>query len=91
VSTDISEAGLEATIVAQMTAPEVGWVEGDPGDYDREFALDLVQLAIFLEATQPEVAEAVEIRDDGTTHGSRARSPRAASSTCCEMASSTGR
>jgi type I restriction enzyme, R subunit len=67
VSTDISEAGLEATIVAQMTAPEVGWIEGDPTDYDREFALDLAQLAAFLEATQPEVADAAEIRDDGTT------------------------
>lgn len=67
MSTDISEAGLEATIVAQMTAPEVGWIEGDPGDYDREFAVDLSQLAVFLEATQPEVAEAVDIRSDGTT------------------------
>ena len=67
MSTDISEAGLEATIVAQMTAPEVGWIEGDPADYDREFALDLVQLAAFLEATQPEVAEAAEIRADGAT------------------------
>ena len=67
MSTDISEAGLEATIVAQMTAPEVGWIEGDPADYDREFALDLVQLAGFLEATQPDVGEATEIRSDGTT------------------------
>jgi type I restriction enzyme R subunit len=67
VSTDISEAGLEATIVAQMTAPEVGWIEGDPADYDREFAVDLAQLAAFLEAMQPDVAEAAEIRDDGTT------------------------
>lgn len=67
MSSDISEAGLEATIVRQMTAPEVGWTEGDADDYDREFALDLVQLAAFLEATQPEVAEGVEIRDDGTT------------------------
>jgi type I restriction enzyme, R subunit len=67
VSTDISEAGLEATIVAQMTAPGVGWVEGDPADYDREFAVDLAQLAAFLEATQPEAAEAADIRNDGTT------------------------
>ncbi|HEX6689234.1 MAG TPA: type I restriction endonuclease [Solirubrobacterales bacterium] len=65
MSTDTSESGLEATIVAQMTAPEVGWAEGNPADYDREFALDLVQLAGFLEATQPEVATATEIRDDG--------------------------
>ncbi len=67
MSTDISEAGLEATIVAQMTAPEVGWIEGDPADYDREFAIDLTQLAAFLEATQPEIAEGADIRDDGTT------------------------
>lgn len=67
MSTDISEAGLEATIVAQMTAPDVGWIEGDPGDYDREFAIDLAQLAMFFEATQPEIAEAVDIRTDGTT------------------------
>ncbi|HET9676588.1 MAG TPA: type I restriction endonuclease, partial [Solirubrobacterales bacterium] len=67
MSTDISEAGLEATIVAQMTAPDVGWIEGDPADYDREFAIDLTQLAAFLEATQPEIAEAAEIRGDGTT------------------------
>lgn len=67
MSTDISEAGLEATIVAQMTDSDVGWIEGNPGDYDREFAVDLVQLATFLEATQPEVAEATEIRSDGTT------------------------
>jgi type I restriction enzyme, R subunit len=65
VSTDISEAGLEATIVAHMTAPEVGWIEGDPGDYDREFALDLAKMGAFLEATQLDVAEAVEIRVDG--------------------------
>ena len=67
MSTDISEAGLEATIVAQMTASDVGWIEGDPADYDREFAVDLAQLAAFLEGTQPEIAEATEIRGDGTT------------------------
>jgi type I restriction enzyme R subunit len=66
MTTDISEAGLEATIVAQMTVPEIGWIEGSPADYDREFALDLTQLAVFLEATQPAVAEATEIRNDGT-------------------------
>jgi type I restriction enzyme R subunit len=67
MTTDISEAGLEATIVAQMTGPAVGWLEGVPADYDREFALDLEHLAAYLEATQPEVAEATEIRTDGIT------------------------
>ena len=66
MSTDISEAGLEATIVSQMTA-EGGWIEGSPTDYDREFAIDQAQLANFLEATQPQIAEGVEIHQDGTT------------------------
>ncbi len=66
MTTDTSEAGLEATIVAQMTEPSCGWIEGDPSDYDREFALDLEHLAAFIQATQPEVAEATDIRTDGT-------------------------
>lgn len=96
MSTDISEAGLEATIVAQMTAPEVGWIEGDPNDYDREFAVDLTQLAAFLEATQPAVAEAVDIRTDGATRRrflSRLQGEITAwgSLTSCAAGSSTGR
>ena len=67
MTTDTSEAGLESTIVTQMVDPTVGWIEGDPNDYDREFALDLEHLATFLENTQPEVAESVEIRSDSTT------------------------
>jgi type I restriction enzyme R subunit len=67
MTTDTSEAGLEATIVAQMTDATVGWIEGDPNDYDRGFALDLEHLAAFLETTQPVVAEATEVRTDSTT------------------------
>ena len=36
-----------------------GWVPGDPHDYDREYAVDLVQLAAFLRATQPQIAKAI--------------------------------
>ncbi len=64
MTTDISEAGLEATIVRQMVAG--GWVEGDPGDYEREFGVDLGQLAGFLEVSQPEVAEGAGLRGDGS-------------------------
>ena len=67
MTSDISEAGLEATFVTQMTVPTVGWIEGNPTDYDREFALDVEQLACFLEATQEHVAKAIQIRADGTT------------------------
>ncbi len=44
-----------------------GWVGGDHRDYDREYCMDLVQLAAFLQATQSDVAEAVDIAQDGPT------------------------
>jgi type I restriction enzyme, R subunit len=31
----------------------VGWIGGNPHDYDREYCVDLVQLAAFLRSTQP--------------------------------------
>lgn len=44
-----------------------GWLPGDPADYDREYCVDLVQLTAFLRATQPEVAEALELNRDTPT------------------------
>ncbi len=86
MTTDTSELGLERLIVAAMTgvAPAAGrgiaetpathsewrWVEGSPRDYDREHAIDLVQLTAFLQATQPEVAEALDLAKDGPTRRS---------------------
>ena len=43
----------------------VGWMSGNAHDYDREFCADRVQLAAFLRATQPEVAEALALDEDG--------------------------
>ena len=43
----------------------VGWSCGNPHDYDREYCGDLVQLAAFLRATQPEVAETLGLGEDG--------------------------
>lgn len=65
MTTDTSEAGLETLITSQLV--EGGWIEGDPHDYEREFAVDLGQLAAFLEATQAKIAEAVDIRAEGPT------------------------
>ncbi|MFV9505407.1 MAG: type I restriction endonuclease subunit R [Oscillochloridaceae bacterium umkhey_bin13] len=45
----------------------VGWSAGNPHDYDREHCLDLVQLAAFLHATQPEVAASLDLTHDGPT------------------------
>ena len=44
-----------------------GWIGGNPQDYDREFCVDRVQLAGFLKATQPEVAEALALDEGGPT------------------------
>jgi type I restriction enzyme R subunit len=43
----------------------VGWSCGNPHDYDREYCVDLVQLAAFLRATQPEAAESLALSEDG--------------------------
>ena len=43
------------------------WVAGQPQDYDREYCVDLAQLRIFLEATQPETASALDLASDGPT------------------------
>ncbi len=44
-----------------------GWILGDWHDYDREFCVDLVQLAAFLHATQPQTAAALDIDHDSPT------------------------
>jgi len=61
-------AGTPA-FVAETPAPYggVGWLPGDPADYDREHCVDLVQLAAFLRSTQPEVAEALDLDNDSPT------------------------
>ena len=42
-----------------------GWSGGNPHDYDREFCVDLVQLAGFLKSTQPAAAESFVLDEDG--------------------------
>ena len=45
----------------------VGWSPGNHRDYDREYCVDLAQLAAFLRDTQPEAAEALALDEDGPT------------------------
>jgi len=61
-------AGTPA-VVAETPAPYggLGWLPGDPADYDREYCVDLAQLAAFLRATQPQVAEALDLDSDSPT------------------------
>jgi type I restriction enzyme R subunit len=44
-----------------------GWICGKPEEYDREYCLDLAQLAVFLRATQAEVVEALDFGHDSPT------------------------
>ncbi len=83
MTTDTSEGGLERLICVALTGRDcdvagdatgerpagygAGWTCGDPRDYDREYCVDLVQLATFLHATQPEVAELLRLGEDGPT------------------------
>ena len=83
MTSDTTEQGLERLICTTLTGhpcdptsdsaapvPPVGgtgWSGGHPADYNREFCVDLVQLAEFLRATQPEVAESLALDEDGPT------------------------
>src|ERR1700686_4054296 len=53
-----------------MTGSDGGWLLRDPKQYDREYAVDPTELAVFLHATQPEIAAAVDIVDDTPTRRS---------------------
>jgi len=83
-TTDTSEKGLEALIVAALTErtsdsipvadgiyePQTaygvaGYIEGDPNDYDREHAVDLVKLLDFLNKTQSKVVDSLGLAEDG--------------------------
>ena len=45
----------------------VGWIGGNYHDYDREYCVDLVQLAAFLRETQPDSTESLSLDEDGPT------------------------
>jgi type I restriction enzyme, R subunit len=44
-----------------------GWICGAPEDYDREYCVDLKQLSIFLQETQPWTVEPLDLDQDGPT------------------------
>lgn len=60
--TDTSEKGLESLIFSEMV--HGGWIAGDPHNYHRDYALDLVQLQAFLMATQKAIAETLGLDND---------------------------
>jgi type I restriction enzyme R subunit len=62
MKTDTSERGLETLIVKEMT--DRGWLAGDPADFNREYAIDLKQLTAFLNSTQPDICEPLDLGND---------------------------
>ena len=62
-TSDTSEKGLESLIVESLTTG-ARYVQGRSEDYDRDHAVDLVQLLAFVNATQPDVVEALGLRED---------------------------
>jgi len=62
--TDTSEKELE-TIIVNSLVNEAGYVLGDPKDYDRDHAVDLVKLLGFLETSQPDTHETLRIDKEG--------------------------
>ncbi len=63
--TDTSEKGLETLIFSSMV--DAGWIAGNYKDYTREYAIDLVQLQAFLNATQDKVLATLDLENDSPT------------------------
>jgi type I restriction enzyme R subunit len=63
------EPGSSGSKVAEQSGlyGTKGYNCGDPADYDREYCVDLFQLTIFLKDTQPEIAGALDLGNDGPT------------------------
>lgn len=64
VTTDTSEKGLESLIIESLVN-EAGYLPGDGNDYDRDHAVDAAKLLTFLEDTQPEVAQTLNLGSGG--------------------------
>jgi type I restriction enzyme R subunit len=60
----VADAGVTAAIRARSTQV---WVPGSADDYDREYAVDLVQLRAFLRTTQKDAAEVLDLFQDSPT------------------------
>lgn len=62
MTTDTSEKALESIIMAGML--DVGWLQSEPADYDREFCVHLPELVAFLRKTQPATVKELDLDND---------------------------
>ncbi len=64
----VVESDADPNLVGDRAAAfGAGWIMGEPGDYNAEYCVDLVQLRAFLEDTQPEVAVTLDLGSDNNT------------------------
>ena len=61
------DAGQQDPLVESPSSDGLGWICGDPQDYDRDYCLDLAQISVFLHATQPNAAELLNLGEDDPT------------------------
>ncbi len=62
------DPGVPANRAEQRPAAyAAGWICGAPEDYEREYCVDLAQLAAFLREAQPDVCESLDLDHDGPT------------------------
>ena len=62
-----ADAGAADAVHEQPATYGAGWICGNPKDYDREYCVDLAQLAAFLRETQPDAVESLGLEEDGAT------------------------
>ena len=61
---DGTPSHVSPTGEAVASAGGTGWICGRPGDYDRQYTVDLMQLSTFLEVTQPDAFERLGLGED---------------------------
>jgi len=59
--------GKADAVHERPAAYSAGWSCGAPEDYEREYCVDLAQLSAFLRETKPDVADALDLGQDGPT------------------------
>ena len=65
--TDVLAPAYKPTGTSAPVSGGTGWILGDPGHYNREYCVDLVQLAGFIQLTEEGLYDALGLAADGPT------------------------
>lgn len=61
------DLGQSGETLSQLEPGGNGWIGGNPNEYERAYCVDLAQLAAFLQHTQPEAAESLDLGQESPT------------------------